>query len=354
MTIIPRGDRHGVKIWDPTRRGYRWVGTFDTREQAEQAEREASGTPRETGSVDQWGRVWLADYSRPAPATRRTYRYAVDQITAKLGARHLDSISRPEARRLAAGWPRNTSRVARAMWGDAVRDGVCNTNPWTNLRLETPKGRKDIEALTEQEIHGLAAIARNVHRFDYADEAAAIILTLGFVGLRPGELCAARHADYNPGARELTIRASVDASGVEKTPKNGLARIVTVPPPASAALDRLPNPLDGYLVHTIHGRRFTKGTLHYFWRPIAAAWREQGGRPITLYHLRHACATLLLERGSTPADVAVQLGHTDGGRLVQVLYGHPAEDRARDRLKMAFASPSPTYAQRSQATDRTH
>jgi integrase len=76
------------------------------------------------------------------------------------------------------------------------------------------------------------------------------------------------------------------------------------------------------------------------WRPLKAAWVQSGGRPLDLYGLRHACATLLLERGVTPADVAVQLGHSDGGRLVQVLYGHPSEDRARDRLKLAFAGTS--------------
>jgi integrase len=54
--------------------------------------------------------------------------------------------------------------------------------------------------------------------------------------------------------------------------------------------------------------------------------------------LRHACATLVLERGLSPADVALQLGHSDGGRLVMQLYRHPDEDRARDRLKMAFAT----------------
>lgn len=341
MTIIPRGDKHGVKVWDSAKRGYRWVGTFDTHEQAEQAERDAITRPGDTRTVDQWARVWLADYARPASATRRTYAYAVRQITDALHRRRLDAVSRPEARKLANEWPRNTSRVARTMWADAVRDGICETNPWTNLRLETPKGRKDLDALTEQQVRGLAAIAATVHRMDYADEAAAIILTLGFVGIRPGELCALRAADYDPDARELTVRYSVDGAGAEKAPKNGKPRIVTVPPDAGAALDRLPTSIDGYLLHTVHGRRFSKGTLHYFWRPIAAAWREHGGAPITPYHLRHAAATIFLERGATPADVAVQLGHTDGGRLVQVLYGHPAEANARDRLKMAFSTPAP-------------
>lgn len=45
---------------------------------------------------------------------------------------------------------------------------------------------------------------------------------------------------------------------------------------------------------------------------------------------------MLLERGVAHADVAVQLGHEDGGALVMSRYGHPARDSARSRLKLAF------------------
>jgi integrase len=38
------------------------------------------------------------------------------------------------------------------------------------------------------------------------------------------------------------------------------------------------------------------------------------------YELRHFCATHLLELGVSHADVAVQLGHTDGGALVMSTY----------------------------------
>ena len=76
-----------------------------------------------------------------------------------VGVRKISEITRPEARRIANGWPRATARIARTMWADAVRDGICDLNPWTNLRLETPKGRKDIDALTEQEIADLADLA---------------------------------------------------------------------------------------------------------------------------------------------------------------------------------------------------
>ena len=54
------------------------------------------------------------------------------------------------------------------------------------------------------------------------------------------------------------------------------------------------------------------------------------------YELRHYCATRLLEAGVSDADVAVQLGHTDGGELVRRVYGHPAARIALDRVTAAL------------------
>jgi len=337
VSIINRQGKWGVKVWDPGTRRYRWVGTFPTRAEAEMAEADQTTRRGDTPTVNRWARVWLSDYAREAPATQRTYRYAVAAITRDLGHLKLTDVDRPHGRRLAKGWPRGTTRVARTMWADAVRDGVCEINPFSNLRLETPKGRRDIDALTEPEIVALANTAAHVHR-DYGPEARAIILTLGYVGVRPGELCALRRADLNAPDREITVRLSLDGTGREKAPKNGKARIITVPPPALHAIQPVPKVLGSpYLFHSQRGARLSKGTLNYMWRPVLSAWIAGGGRDLDLYELRHAAATLLLERGLTPADVAVQLGHSDGGRLCQVLYGHPSEDLARDRLKMAFA-----------------
>src|SRR3954469_19497137 len=71
----------------------------------------------------------------------------------------------------------------------------------------------------------------------------------------------------------------------------------------------------------------------------AAVVRQRWGKrdKLELYELRHACATLLMERGLPPHVVANQLGHTDGGALVQRLYGHPAERGMRDQVRLAFA-----------------
>ena len=54
------------------------------------------------------------------------------------------------------------------------------------------------------------------------------------------------------------------------------------------------------------------------------------------YELRHYCATRLLEAGLDRRDVAEQLGHTDGGLLVETTYGHPSKRRALDRVRQAL------------------
>jgi integrase len=74
--------------------------------------------------------------------------------------------------------------------------------------------------------------------------------------------------------------------------------------------------------------------------PTRSGWvRQRWGKrdKLELYELRHACATLLMERGLPPHVVANQLGHTDGGALVQRLYGHPSEPGMRDQVRLAFA-----------------
>lgn len=107
-----------------------------------------------------------------------------------------------------------------------------------------------------------------------------------------------------------------------------------LPPPACEALGDVPTWVDvPWLFATPRGKRFSKGTHLYYWRPVRAAF----GRPtMDFYELRHFCATHLLELGVSHSDVAVQLGHTDGGALVMSTYGHPSEAGARERLKRAY------------------
>jgi integrase len=136
---------------------------------------------------------------------------------------------------------------------DALRDGLCHHNPFTNLRLETPNGRKDITALTEAEIEQLAEVARE-HHGDYGDEIAALIVFAAYTGVRPGELAALRWNDLDIPNRRATISRALDGQGGIKPPKNGKPRRIVLPPQALRALSTLPRPLDDaeLIFHTPH------------------------------------------------------------------------------------------------------
>lgn len=144
MAIRRRGGKWTVKIYDPKAPGRtRWIGSFETREEAVDAERAASvgiAPSARARTIRDWSMVWLRDYPRPAVSSQRTYRYAVERINADAGDLLLARVDRPTARRLAKEWPMGTTRVARTMFADAHRDGLIVANPFTNLRLETPKG----------------------------------------------------------------------------------------------------------------------------------------------------------------------------------------------------------------------
>jgi integrase len=334
--IVKRGSSYGVSVYDSALKRKRWIGTFPTKQDAKEAEREASRR-RGTGgrlTCGEFAERWLREYPREAAATRRNYGYGLQRFVADFGRVRLADLDRPSARAWALHQPQSNVRTVRVMLNDAINDGLHpGPNPFANLRLEQPRGRKDLTALKQHELHELADVALTVHG-DYGRTFRAMILFAGYVGLRPGELAALERSDV--GADEVTIRQNLDGTGALKLPKNGKPRVVTLPPPARDALLEVPARLDvPWLFVSRSGRQFRKSTLLYYWNPVRAAF----GRPgMDFYELRHFCATHLLELGVSHADVAVQLGHTDGGALVMSTYGHPSEDLARERLKRAYAT----------------
>jgi len=331
--IKKRGKGYGVSVYDPALKRKRWVGTFRTLGEARDAERAASrrrGVGRLT--CGEFSKLWLAEYPRAAGATRRTYRYGVAGFADEFERVRIAEFDRLTARSWPLRAPQSNVRVVRAMFNDAINDGLHpGPNPFSNLRLEQSRGRKDLIALTESQLNELGEKALDVHG-EFGPAFRAMIVFSAYVGLRPGELFALERGDI--GRDEVTIRQNLDGTGTIKAPKNGRERIVVLPPPARGALADVPARLDvPWQFVTPRGRRFSKSSLYYYWNPVRAAF----GRPgMDFYELRHFCATHLLELGVSHADVAIQLGHTDGGALVMSTYGHPSEDGARERLKRAY------------------
>ena len=327
MAVSKRGDSWIVTVYDPLKQRKRWVGTFPNQKHARRAEAEALLTRRHGDvTVGLYAARWLEMHPRPKKATNLYLTEQLSRYIRSHGDVAMGSISRVDAR-LWALENRSLIQVVRAMFADAKRDGMIADNPFTELRLQHSRGRRDLDVLSVEEITRLGEVADET----YGPSFAAFILTAAYCGLRPGELYALRWPRVDLRNDEIAVAGSYSTRSKETTtPKNNQQRLVVLFPEAKRALLRVPQ-IDPVVFRTITGRPLDGRSLHYYWNPV----RTAVGRPsMSFYELRHFCAAYLLNTlGHEAEDVAYQLGHTDGGVLVRKLYGHPSEELARQRLK---------------------
>ena len=107
--------------------------------EAREAEREASRRRQVGGRMTcgEFAALWLDEYPRKAEATRRTYRYALKIFAEEFARIRPADLDRMTARGWALRHPQSNVRVVRAMFNDAIDDGLHpGPNPFANLRLE--------------------------------------------------------------------------------------------------------------------------------------------------------------------------------------------------------------------------
>ena len=289
--------------------------------------------------------LWLALRPRQKPATNRGYSEQAAPFVTAYGPELLADVDVE----LALEWivvrgMRWTLGGVRAMFTDARRAGLITTNPFLGMGLSSGHGRRELQVLELAEVIELAEIAaRCWPRAGVGRVWRALIIWQAFVGTRPAEAYGLTRADLDRDRvhvrRQRPPGAARTAVADLPMPKNGQARTVNVHPLALAAIRELPTSLraDAPLFTTRRGRALSGATQHYYWNPIRAA----AGRPsMDLYELRHFAGSYHLnDLELAPQDVAEQLGHTDGGVLVQRLYGHPSAQLARRRIRDAYARP---------------
>lgn len=368
-TVEEVGGRFRVRIYvrgegkrrlkDPDDPTGRRLAYFDTYEDAYVAGVEAERTAAHRGQrIEEYALAWLAHYPRRKHSTRRKYeadvRWLTDEHPRVMGKDFarlpLEEVDRPLARAFARQYPHRKNTLS-AMFTDAMHDGVVKVNPFHGLALPAPRGRKDILPLTEEEVELLGNCALAVHEDEHVRWTwLGLIKFLAYVGCRPGEAFALRHENLDYQNEEVLIERAL-VNGVEDTPKNGRARLVVFPIHAHDAVACASWKSNSDRVFTApRGGTFNKSQSFRYWDPIRREFerrlspqrreqlrRARGDKPLALYELRHFCATYLLDKGMAPEDVAYQLGHTDGGRLVVSTYGHPNEQLILDRLKGAYA-----------------
>jgi integrase len=123
-------------------------------------------------------------------------------------------------------------------------------------------------------------------------------------------------------------------------PKNGLKRLILLTPQARVAL--LQAPKDGAFCFTnLRGNHWTTSSRSHHWDRVRTVmdWLDEDSRKALYLCTRHFCGWYMvniLEMDSE--EVAIQLGHEDGGEQVRRTYGHRERGRTLVRIEKAFAA----------------
>jgi len=367
-TIINGADRGRPGRWLVDYRDHagkrRWI-TCASREEAKarlsevlkiQPHREHSSV-----SADITCSGYVADHWLPAvkaSSKRRTVEvYSgvwARHLEPELGARKLRTVEAPQIRRLLSekmhgGAARESVRlmmaVARAMFGQAVEDGVITTNPASGhgkrLRLiESKSGKQErVKAMDGDQLG--AFLAASVSEPRYTD----LFLCLARTGLRLGEALGLQWRDLDLKAGTARIVRAFSKRHHE-TPKSGHGRTVKLSPELVARLrSRLAESdherEDAPVFTTGIGTCLDESKVRKAMDRILAVAKLSHFSP---HDLRHTFASQHLQAG-TPVDwVQRQLGHASISLTVDT-YGRwlPSTADHADKLD-AIAPAAPRLA----------
>jgi integrase len=215
--------------------------------------------------------------------------------------------------------------AASAKGGRLVRQ-----NPFARLGISRGPGRRHDQPPSEEEVWKMIRCARELAGPSFA----AWLQVAAFTGLRPGELDALRRVNVDLARSRIRVVEQFSAMARTFTlPKNGQTREAPLTEPAREAILSLP--VEGeFCFAPIRGSHWSASARAYHWKAVRAASGWEGSLYLAT---RHFAGWYMINMLDLPSeDVAIALGHTDGGELVRRVYGHRDRDRALDRVAAAY------------------
>lgn len=315
-------------------------GTFNTKTEAKRARelaraRLGQAKPEVVTVAGFWER-WTEDplFARPKQSTNIHNRERTKAFVAEYGGRPIDAIGDLVVAEWLAGGSRNgTVPALRAMFNDAgsAKAGrLVRRNPFARLGIARGPGRRDEQPPSEEQVWKIIRCARELATPSFA----AWLQVAAFTGLRSGELDALRRVNVDLQRSRIRVMEQFSAATRAFTlPKNGNTREAPLTDPAREALASLPIESE-FCFAPIRGEHWTASARAYHWKAVKAAAGWQGSLYLAT---RHFAGWYMVNVLALPSeDVAIVLGHTDGGELVRRLYGHRDHDRALDRVAAAY------------------
>jgi integrase len=345
--------------------GHKWAGTHDTEDEAKAAAKEKihefEVRPPRQETIHSFSLRWVRDFPRKKPNTNASYEGGARRFRGRVDPddkRKLHEYTVPEALAYARAHPQDAAYL-RTMYSDARREGLVKEIPFAALGVPKSRGRKDIVAITAEDLDLLVEIAVSVHG-EYGPVFAAVIEWAADTTMRPSEIFGLDRSDVDLRASRVAINRQFTKRRID-LPKNGQTRTLPfIPPRATLAIQHMPRRVPPAICGTTkgeilfpgkRGQRVSQQALHGYWVPVRAAFeaslepdRRQELRSarnpkepeMDFYELRHFGATQMAEKGVEDWVGAEMMGHTDGGKLFRETYSHPANRVAGERLRRAF------------------
>lgn len=294
-------------------------------------------------TLAEWAETWTTDplYQRNKPSTNIHNRERIKRFVDTHGTLPLDAIGdQIVAEWIAGGKNLSTVPVLKAMFNDAASakaGRLITANPFAGLRLSKGKGRANQDPPTEEQVAEMIGHAYAITAPGFA----AWLHVAAWSGMRPGEIDAMRWDWLDLDANRIHVREQWNVKArTWSLPKNDKTRTILLTPQAREALMRAPK--DGpFCFANLRGNHWTPSARNHHWDRVRTkmGWLERDSRVALYLATRHFAGWFLYNVLELPAeDVAIQLGHEDGGELVRVLYGHRDRARTLARIERAFAS----------------
>lgn len=370
------------------------VGTFDTPRQWGDArdlllatldetrrQRRRRSTPLDGVTIAQFvgpaGQQWpwnfLRNGNRKTDSTMRHHEQCIRSLLDRFGDRRIkDDVSREEAELWANGATENQVTSAIAMFNDARSRDRTVVNPLDGLSRQRTRGRADMpDVLTRDEFNLLKEVAVAVHPGLYAPVIYAALEVAGTSAPRPGELFALERDELTAELGEVYINHAVKKDGKLGPPKYDQRRGLVLTPSGLDALQRVPVLHPRFFLPSSTGQLMTQSNWTTYWHPIRETFtallprehwlvrrvarateaiaaepdpakrRRLSNGKLDLYELRHRAITDMVTPkpdglGMASPDAAYQVGHRDGGLLIEKVYTHRSVELTRRRIRRAM------------------
>lgn len=317
------------------------AGTFRTKTEAktarEQARVKLGVVQNAIPTVSEFRERWLTDplFARPKLSTMLHHDRRTREFVKKYGELRMDEVGDRVVGEWLATGRRWTVGSLSAMFNDASSrkaGRIIPFNPWADLGIERSNGNAGVKPPSPEQMETMLQAARDLTPPSFA----AWLEFACCTAMRPGEIDALRWENVDFASDDIRVEQQFSATSWSFTPPKYGEYTCALVGRAREVLHAMPRPEgDVFVFTTIAGRHYTPSSRQERWQKVRAAAGLDGMKLyVATRHYFGWYAMNVLELDAR--DIAEQLGHKDGGRLVERLYGHPDRALRRARVRDAY------------------